>query len=187
MNAQDWITTLAPFDTWNERVIMAAFALLGKPRAYLDIGSGTGAMVNLARKIGIPALGVDALPRPDDWLKVQDLREPFDLGGVFDLVTCIEVAEHIPIENDATLCNSIARHVAPGGWLIFTAAHPGQGGEQHVNLRPAPYWRKMFYDRGLDYSMDVSLKLAHIWQCTETPQYWLIANCQVFRKWEGAQ
>lgn len=178
----DWIATLAPFDSWNERVIMALFALLGMPRTYLDVGSGTGSMVNLARKIGVEAFGLDNLPRPDAWLMRVDLRYPVNLGMQFDLVTSIEVAEHIPIEFDATFCDTVARHVAPSGLLVFTAAHPGQAGEDHVNCRPATYWRRMFYDRGLAYDEQRSLRVAHMWQCTQSPAYWLTANVQVFTK-----
>ena len=32
--------------------------------------------------------------------------------------------------------------------MLFSAAVPGQGGENHVNERPLGYWRAMFRDRG---------------------------------------
>jgi SAM-dependent methyltransferase len=181
----EWIDLLAPMDRWNERIVMASFALLGMPRSYLDIGSGTGAMVNLARRLGVDAWGVDQLDRTEYWLLARDLRAPLDQARNYELVTCIEVAEHIPVEHDATLCDSIARHVAPGGTLVFTAAHPGQGGEEHVNLRPAAYWRTMLHGRGLSFSDALSWQVAHIWQCTRTPQVWLVDNVQVFKRGDG--
>jgi len=45
----DWVAELAPFDAWNERALMIAFGVFGMPRSLLDVGCGTGAMVNLAR------------------------------------------------------------------------------------------------------------------------------------------
>ena len=51
MTPDDWITLLAPMDGWNERLLMATFALTGLPPTYLDVGSGTGAMVNFARRL----------------------------------------------------------------------------------------------------------------------------------------
>ena len=182
MDAQQWIDTLAPFDRWNERVLLALFALIGIPETYLDVGSGTGAMVNLARKLGVQALGVDQLPRPDKWLVAHDLREPLDLGCVFHLVTSIEVAEHIAPERAEVFCDTLARHVAPGGLLVFTAAHPGQGGEEHVDLQPATYWRRLLNNRGFGFDEVLSLRISSIWQSLQTPQYWLPANVQAFAR-----
>ena len=56
---EQWIEILAPHDVENERHAMAMFAVLGQPASYLDVGSGTGAMVNLARKLGVDAYGLD--------------------------------------------------------------------------------------------------------------------------------
>lgn len=182
LTQQQWIDGLAAFDGWNERLIMAAFAYFGTPHSYLDVGSGTGSMVNLARRLGVDAWGVDVLARPDDWLLTRDLREPLDLARRFDFVTSIEVAEHIPVENDVTIADTIARHVAPGGTLVFTAAHPGQGGAGHVNCRPGEYWRRMFWDRGLGYQEADTHRLALVWMAIPHPMGHLMDNLQVFRR-----
>jgi hypothetical protein len=58
---------LAPFDGWNERAFCQIVAWMGIPHSYLDLGSGTGAMVNMARKIGIEAYGVDLINGPEHW------------------------------------------------------------------------------------------------------------------------
>src|SRR3990167_8589311 len=107
----NWLNLLAPFDRKNENVILSVFSVLGIPPTYLDIGSGTGAIVNLARKLGSDAIGIDLLPRPD-WAHLieHDLTEPIDLERTFNLITCIEVAEHIPAEHADTFLKNIARH-----------------------------------------------------------------------------
>lgn len=206
---------LAPMDSWNEKLYMSLFALLCSwrdiPKAYLDVGSGTGAMVNMARKIGIPGYGVDVIaegPGHEHWFITHDLREPLHLltpnahghvfrmpeeyveadlldsvhrRVVFDLVTCLEVAEHIPEDSADTLCDSISRHLTPTeGLLIFSAAPPGQAGNHHVNCQPATYWRSKFYERGVSYREDYTRQLAHLWSWVSGPLVWLGANLQVF-------
>ena len=177
-----WIEELAPFDSWNERMIMTAFALFGLPSSYLDVGSGTGAMVNLARKIGVDAWGVDQIPRPDSWLVTGDLSQPLDLARQFALVTCLEIAEHIAPESEAVLCDTVVRHVASSGLLVWSAAHPGQNGTGHVNCRPANYWRTQMHDRDLTYQPEASARLALLWSVIPTPQFWLAANLQIFSR-----
>jgi SAM-dependent methyltransferase len=184
---ESWIAELAPWDGWNERHAMALFALIGKVHDYLDVGCGTGAMVNLARKVGILAWGVDQLPRPEDYLFEHDLRQPFSLAehtgnSVVDLVTCFEVAEHLPPEADNIICDTIANHVRQGGLLFFSAAHPGQGGHAHIGLRPNVHWHDKFYERGLTYIPDATHAIALIWRTIPSPLTWLYANVQVFKR-----
>lgn len=178
---------LAGTDGWNERALCALFALWGIPDTYLDLGSGTGAMVNMARRIGVDAYGVDVINGPEHWFVTADLTRPLDLtlrAGMpesFALVTCLEVAEHLPERAADTLVATIASHLrVPGGRLIFSAAPPGQGGEHHVNLQPAQYWRDKLYTLGISYRADYTRALHHLWTWTTGPLSWLPANVQVF-------
>lgn len=177
-----WLAGLAEFDAVNERLLLGALAYLGLPASYLDLGCGTGAMVTLARRLGVDAWGVDILPHAEPWLLRRDLRQPLDLGRTFELVSTIEVAEHIPVENDATFVETVARHVAPGGTLLFTAAHPGQGGDGHVNCRPGVYWRARLSEWGLSYSSDLTYGLMHLWTVIPHAMGHLMDNLQVFKK-----
>ncbi|KKM25959.1 hypothetical protein LCGC14_1589690, partial [marine sediment metagenome] len=77
LTADEWREQLEPFDSWNRRLILATFGLLGIPSTYLDVGSGTGAMTAIARSIGIDALGVDVIARDPD--KYYDLNAPMNL------------------------------------------------------------------------------------------------------------
>ena len=180
LTADEWREQLEPFDSWNRRLILAVFALLGIPPSYLDIGSGTGAMSSVARSLGIDALGVDMIARKPD--KYYDLNGPMKLGRTFELVTCIEVAEHIPMVHTKILCGNIARHVADNGLLVFTAAGPGQAGDGHINLKLASEWRTLFWDRRLHYREDLTHKLKLAWQILPSPAIWLPGNVQIFNK-----
>lgn len=177
-----WTNGLAVFDRQNEHAMCAIMSVFGIPASYLDVGSGTGAMVNHARKVGVDAYGLDALPRGPAWphLIQHDLRMPFDFGRTFEMVTSIETAEHIEPEYADVLCDTIARHVAQGGLLIFTAAMPGQIGDHHVNCRPMNEWRAKFHERGLTYIPAATWKLMVGLSVCYTSQHHVEANLSCF-------
>jgi len=137
-------------------------------------------MAEIARALGVDALGVDMIARKPD--KYYDLNGPMKLGRTFEFVTCIEVAEHIPMMHTKVFCGNIARHVADGGLLVFTAAAPGQAGDGHINLKLAHEWRELFHERRLHYREDLTFKLKLIWQLVPMPMMWLPGNVQVFNK-----
>lgn len=157
-------------------------------------------MVNMARRIGVEAYGVDLIaegPGREHWFLTHDLEVPIQLvtvdgrvkDGIEDyyspklrceLITCLEVAEHISRERSEVLVETIARHFETGGLLVFSAAAPGQRGEHHTNARPAWEWREMFYEVGLSYREDYTKQLSHLWSWVAGPLMWLGANVQVF-------
>lgn len=206
---------LAPFDGWNERAMLSLFALTsaqwGIPKTHLDLGSGTGALVNMARKMGVASYGADLIaesPGREHWFFTVDLAEPLFLvypnseGKVFamqdevsarrllrddthaqvgfELITCLEVAEHLPEYAADTLCDTIARHLGDQGKLIFSAAPPGQKGVDHVNCQHSTYWRSKFYERKISYREDYTRQLAHLWAWIAGPLNWLGGNVMVF-------
>jgi hypothetical protein len=122
---------LAPFDGWNERAFCQIVAWMGIPASHLDLGSGTGAMVNCARKLGSEAYGVDLINGPEHWFITHDLTQPLELSRDafanqtytretqwpalknFNLITCLEVAEHLPLEAHETLVDHHRATPAP--------------------------------------------------------------------------
>jgi 2-polyprenyl-3-methyl-5-hydroxy-6-metoxy-1,4-benzoquinol methylase len=73
----------------------------------------------------------------------------FDLERQAELVLCLEVAEHIDPAQSEAIAQSVAAAVAPGGTLIWSAAHPGQGGTGHINCQPKDYWHQRLTVCGL--------------------------------------
>lgn len=63
----------------------------------------------------------------------------------FDLVVCLEVAEHL-LKNNASSFIDYISSFAP--IIFFSAAVPGQGGANHINEQWPEYWSKLFFDRG---------------------------------------
>lgn len=66
----------------------------------------------------------------------------------FDLAVCLEVAEHLPSWHSGKLLTI----VTAADHLIFSAAHPLQGGRLHVNEQPAEYWIRRLGQRGFELS-----------------------------------
>ena len=122
------------------------------PRSVLDVGCGAGAWLAAWQQLGVDVCGVDGDYVDRERMLIDpalfiphDLARPFDLGRQFDLVQCLEVAEHLPEEVAVSLVTCLCRH---GDIVLFSAAPPGQGGENHVNERPYAYWRDLFAAQG---------------------------------------
>jgi 2-polyprenyl-3-methyl-5-hydroxy-6-metoxy-1,4-benzoquinol methylase len=90
--------------------------------SILDVGCGSGAWLNRIRNRGAHIVGIDYVqPQPLDGLDLRrfDINtDAFDSLGKFDLVTCIEVIEHI--ENVGKLLDLIRGTLAPRGMAVIT-------------------------------------------------------------------
>lgn len=123
------------------------------PKSMLDVGCGTGTWLRAALDLGVHEIyGVDGVPIkgdalliPQEFFQVADLSEKFDLGRKFDIVVCLEVAEHLP--NDAAP-RLIATLVAHSDVILFSAAAVGQQGQHHVNCQWPIYWQGLFNEQG---------------------------------------
>lgn len=147
------------FDYINEgslasaRVIAPILMSWLHPNSLLDVGCGAGAWCKVWKECGINrVIGADGSYVDKDHLLISieefhahDLTQPFDLHFRFDLVTSLEVAEHIPEEFADIFVGNLVKH---GDVVLFSAAVPGQGGEFHVNEQPLDYWRAKFAAEG---------------------------------------
>lgn len=123
-------------------------------QSTLDVGCALGTWVAAWRAAGVSqAFGVDgdyvsrdALQIPATNFRAHDLGRPFDLGEKFDLTQSLEVGEHIAPEQTDIFVDNILRHA--GRFILFSAAPPGQGGENHVNERPYSDWKARFEAAG---------------------------------------
>ena len=180
----DFETELSKHDRWNRRLLNVIMAYFGTPANYLDVGSGTGVMVKAAREMGIDAYGIDLMSGFSDYIYHHDLREPFDHGRKYQLISCIETAEHIEPEYAPVLVKSIASHMIQGSILFWTAAGPGQDGIDHVNCQLGSYWRDIFFRHGISYRHDYTTKMQMaINLLVPAPSRdWWIGNLQIFDK-----
>lgn len=137
-----------------------------RPESLLDVGSGAGAWCKIWKEQGVSeVIGVDgeyvtaqSLLIPESDFVRRDLSKVFNLGKRFDLVTSLEVAEHVPARFAPIFVENLASH---GDCIMFSAAVPGQGGEFHVNEQPLSYWRSLFSERGFRCFDAVRPAIAH--------------------------
>ena len=179
-----YLDHIREFDPWNRQAMLAVMGTFGIPASYLDVGCGSGAMVGVVKRMGADAHGVDLLVEDGQvpYLHQLDASQPFDLGRAFDLVTCIEVAEHIAEDRIGTFLDNISKHLASPGILVLSAAGPGQGGEDHQLLRPGYWWRTELHNREISYREDYTMRLRLVWSVIPMPMMWLAANVQVFNR-----
>ena len=185
---KEWAEILGKQDEWNRRHLYCIFALFGVPEKMLDVGCGTGVMVETSRKLQCEAYGVDMHNHGNKkYIFEHDLRTPFSLAeknlpSQLAMVISIEVGEHIPKAKHDVFCDTIASHLILGGILIFTSAFPGQGGEEHIGIERPTYWRAKFGNRGIGYSPEYTQALSLYWNNIRSPMMWLPANVQVFKR-----
>ena len=121
------------------------------PKSVLDIGCGIGTFLHCFKKSGLTdVLGIDGewvnkeilnkYILPDEFLEM-DLEETFYLERKFDLVICLEVAEHISESASDKLINNI---INAGKVVLFSAPIPFQGGQNHINEQWLDFWVKKF-------------------------------------------
>ena len=90
-------------------------------------------------------------------LDAGKLREP---RTRYDLVMCIEVAEHIAFDNSNNLIkNLVGLKKQNRGSILFTAADVGQSGTGHINCQPQSYWVTLFSESGLYRNESVELQV----------------------------
>lgn len=139
-----------------EGVVEALLAVLPhEVRTVLDVGCGAGAWLSVWKAQGASVTGLDgdyvqreALLIDPDEFRPHDLATPFTFDTKFDFAQSVEVAEHLPHEAAAGFVASLC---GSADLVMFSAAAPGQGGENHINEQPYEYWQALFDAEG--YSM----------------------------------
>lgn len=154
---------------------------------HLDVGCGQGLLMEpLMRTHGKDVIGIEyseeSLPFVTEFLRERisygsfvDLPDP----GRFDLVSCVEVLEHLPGERADAAIAFLSR--AATSWLYISAAIPKQPGVGHVNCQPTTYWLRKFAGAGWE------LDLARIGQFIDRMRgmqhcYWLPQNALLLHR-----
>ena len=153
----------------------------------LDVGSGQGFLVDELLNNGKVVRGVELeegavrymSPRAREVIKIGNAANGGCPDGVYDLVTCIEVAEHVPEEQEAGLLDNIASRARH--YVYFTADQTPS--PLHINLKPKEHWIGEFCKRGFEYDARTTDVVKSALGSTECP--WIRENSMVFVRDNG--
>ena len=97
-------------------------------KTALDVGCGAGLLAEPLARLGARVAAIDAAPEliavARDHAAAMDLDVDYrpgaveELQGRFDLITCMEVIEHVA--DPAAFVRALAKRLAPGGLLILS-------------------------------------------------------------------
>lgn len=128
-----------------------------RPRSVLDVGCAMGMLVEGLRDQGVDAWGLDvsayaiSQARADirAFCRVGSAADEFERD--YDLITCIEVLEHLPAaEADRAVAN-FARH---SGLVLLSSTPDDYQEPTHINVQPTDYWVGLFARHGLHRDLD---------------------------------
>jgi hypothetical protein len=142
--------------------VVATFA----PSTSYDAGCAIGLLVRALVDRGVDARGGDisqyaveqAPPGLRERLEVKDLAEPLD--GRYDLVTCVEVLEHM---SPADAQKAIAHLCAATDVILFSSTPEDFREATHVNVRTPASWAADFARHGFFRRMDVDASFLSPW------------------------
>lgn len=157
-------------------IIPAIIDMLG-PQSVIDVGCGIGTWLKVFEEngisniIGIESQNLDknSLLIEKDKVRLYNLEEPLSIDQKFDLAVCLEVAEHIEEKYCDTLIKSL---IDLSDAILFSAAIPYQGGQNHVNLQWPDYWAMKFKNHNY-YFYDV---LRHRFWNNPNVEWWYRQN-----------
>jgi len=151
-------------------------------RSVLDLGCGVGTWLAVCVERGIEdIMGLDGPWVDEQHLIIDpgafishDLRRGFPpIARRYDLAICLEVAEHLPEDMAHGLIEFLT---TVSDVVLFSAAVPGQGGENHINEQWPDYWAARFRPHGYQV-YDIIRPL--VWENTQIP-VWYRQNCLLF-------
>jgi SAM-dependent methyltransferase len=132
-----------------------------EPDSVLDAGCAIGFLVVALRDRGVEAWGVDV----SEWAisQVPERIKPFcsvasltdEIDGHFDLVTIIEVIEHLPDAVSGPVIANLTRHADA---VLFSSTPDGFEEATHVNVRTPDHWARLFAEHGFfrDFGYDAT-------------------------------
>lgn len=158
-----------------------------RPRTIVDVGCGTGALLDFLRRSGCQVLGLDYSEAAlqycrDRGLNVRKFNLETDIftdAQVFDAAISTEVAEHLPEASADRYVDLLTRLSSV---IVLTAAQPGQGGTDHVNEQPRSYWISKFRIREFIYDEELSNCWSENWRETKVVVPFFYKNLMIFRR-----
>jgi len=150
----------------------------------MDIGCANGFLLESFKKANKNIKGIELSPEvvahlPDGIRSNIDIGDFSEASGKYDLVSCIEVAEHIEPSESVRLVKKITSIAL--NTVYFTAAPPGQPGHGHINCRPHSDWIDMFQLEGWSLNEKLTMQIREDISTIKSA-VWLIENTLIFNR-----
>ena len=156
-----------------------------RPKKVVDFGCGCGIYLREFERLGAEVFGVDGSPAAQRNLAIDqkkfrlaDLTKSVSLPEHYDCAICFEVAEHIPTRASETLVDNVTRG---SDLVVFSSAHKGQGGHDHINEQDPQFWVTLFQKKGFEFLAEDTKKMRKALGDAGAI-FWLVDNIAVFRR-----
>ena len=121
------------------------------PETVLDAGCAIGLLVEALRERGVEARGFDVSDYAISQVPVE--LKPFcfvgsvtdELDTAYDLITCIEVLEHVPADAAERAIDNFTQHTDR---ILFSSSPDDLLEPTHVNVQQPDAWVRAFAERG---------------------------------------
>lgn len=157
------------------------------PKTVLDVGCAKGFLVESLRNRGIDAFGIDVSayaigevePGIRQYCRVGSVVEPID--GRYDLITCIEVLEHLSKADGQRAITNICQVTDD---VVFSSTPDDVSEPSHVNVQPIEYWADLFaqceFIRDMDFDATFIAKHAVRFRKAKMPAHALV---RAYERW----
>jgi len=142
------LTTVRSAETVVPIVLLHVKAMGLRVDSVIDVGGGEGWWAHEFSACGVRrvmCLDGGYVNAPVVPFTKTDLEKPLGAQGYYDLAVCLEVGEHLSPTRARTLVWELCL-MSPV--VLFSAAIPDQGGENHVNEQWPDYWDALFHANG---------------------------------------
>lgn len=146
---------------WTDEGVLKRAMKLFKPKSFVDVGCGTGEMVEMAQEKGLDAIGIDGdytLERKSECIIHDYTTGEYNLPKIYDLCWSVEFLEHV----EGIYIGNFMKTFTYCKHVIITHALPGKHGHHHVNCQPFEFWQNIFKYYGLEFDQDITDDLRNV-------------------------
>lgn len=179
MESEKYVHTTNIHNMAAPRIIVDLCLKLLKPKSVVDFGCGVGTFLKAFKDKGV----VDVLGMDGSWVnremlqdfltkkefKEENLEQSIVLNKKYDLAISLEVAEHLHEESADVFIQNLTNS---SDVILFSAAIPNQGGQNHVNEQWFDYWLLKFQKQGYEV-LDIFRE--KLWNATDV-NWWYKQN-----------
>lgn len=186
MQAVDFFHSEEVYNLTSPKEIVPILVKIFQPGSVVDVGCGLGTFLYCFKEQGVgKVIGMDGqwvdknllekYLKADEFIET-DLRKPITYNEEkFDLAISLEVAEHLPEECADVFVASLT---SLSDTIVFSAAIPNQGGQDHINEQWPSYWIPKFEKHG--YVCHDMLR-SYLWNNSKI-FWWYKQNILIFSK-----